>query len=246
MSRLDRLSALISRFAIAIAPAARDAANVVVYQDDNGRPSRVLFATRSALSCDQGDGAEVAFCAAADWGGDANPLLTALPPVIELDLTEDRDSAALIDLLRTEWETPRCGSGTVLNRLGEVLMVRLLRSQLRQGDTNPGLLAGLADPRLSRAIVALHEDPGRRWQNDELAEIAGLSRSRFTELFAELVGLTPMAYLRSWRMTLARQDVERGERIQTVARRYGYGSGEALTRSFRRQFGESPISLRPR
>ena len=45
-------------------------------------------------------------------------------------------------------------------------------------------------------------------------------------------------------MTLARQDIERGDRIQTVARRYGYASSEALSRSFRRQFGENPMRLR--
>ena len=46
-------------------------------------------------------------------------------------------------------------------------------------------------------------------------------------------------------MILARQDIQRGDRVQSVASRYGYGSSEALTRAFQRQFGSSPISLRP-
>ena len=45
-------------------------------------------------------------------------------------------------------------------------------------------------------------------------------------------------------MILARQDVEKGDRIQAVASRYGYGSSEALGRAFRRQFGKNPISMR--
>jgi len=123
-------------------------------------------------------------------------------------------------------------------------MVRLLRAQIERGTTGAGLLGGLADARLSRTIVAIHENPGKQWRNQELAEVANLSRSRFSERFVELVGETPQAYLRRWRMTLARQDVERGERIQTVAWRYGYGSSEALSRAFRRQFGNNPVALR--
>jgi AraC-like DNA-binding protein len=53
-----------------------------------------------------------------------------------------------------------------------------------------------------------------------------------------------MAYLRRWRMTLARQDLDRGHRVQAVARRYGYGSSEALARAFQRQFGLNPVAAR--
>lgn len=45
-------------------------------------------------------------------------------------------------------------------------------------------------------------------------------------------------------MVLAYQDAERGDRIQTIARRYGYSSGEALSRAFRREFDTCAVSLR--
>ncbi|MEM7746483.1 MAG: helix-turn-helix transcriptional regulator, partial [Pseudomonadota bacterium] len=77
-----------------------------------------------------------------------------------------------------------------------------------------------------------------------LAEIAGLSRSRFAELFVEAVGETPLAYLRRWRLVLARKDLERGDRVQAVSRRYGYASGEAFNRAFQRFFGCAPTGLR--
>ena len=125
-----------------------------------------------------------------------------------------------------------------------VMLVRLLRAQLEHGVTTPGLLAGLSDTRLSRAIVAIHDRPGRLWINEDLAGIARLSVSRFVEVFRDKVGETPMSYLRRWRMILARQDVARGDRIQTVADRYGYASGEALSRAFRRQHDASPSDIR--
>ena len=37
------------------------------------------------------------------------------------------------------------------------------------GRAEPGLLAGLADPRLCRALVAIHEAPGRAWSAADLA-----------------------------------------------------------------------------
>lgn len=79
---------------------------------------------------------------------------------------------------------------------------------------------------------------------EDLAKIAGLSRSRFAEVFSKAVGETPLAYVRSWRLVLARHDIERGDRIQAVAGRYGYASGEALNRAIRQRFGMSPTALR--
>jgi AraC-like DNA-binding protein len=120
----------------------------------------------------------------------------------------------------------------------------LLRDQISQGTTEVGLLAGLADPRLSRTIVAMHDFPGRVWSNADLAQEAGLSLSRFSELFAQIVGETPMGYLRRWRLILAHQDITRGDRVDAVARRYAYTSPESFTRAFRKAHGVAPTALR--
>jgi AraC-like DNA-binding protein len=55
---------------------------------------------------------------------------------------------------------------------------------------------------------------------------------------------TPMGYLRRWRLTLARQDLLRGDRVEAVARRYAYESPEGFTRAFRKAYGVAPVSLR--
>lgn len=245
MAKFDRLSALVERFALRVTPVERDQANLLISDDrDSERACRVVFCPTGPAKLDLFERECTAFGFQVSWGGAANPLLSALPDTVTYDTSDDPDMAGLIRLLRIEGEDRRCGSDTVLDRLGEVLMVRLLRTQIERGATSAGILGGLADPRLSRAIVAVHEKPGKHWRSDDLAEIAGLSLSRFAELFVDVVGDTPMAYLRRWRMTLAHQDLEKGERVQTVARRYGYGSSEALNRSFRKQFGASPKEVR--
>ncbi len=243
--RLDRLSALIACFELSVVPTDPARANLLLYLDTaTGQPARLIFAPGGQACHGEQPGQSLSFAARATWGGTSNPLLSALPATIELALAADLEMLPLAQLLTAEHRNQRCGADTVLSRLGEVLMVRLLRNQLERGVASPGLLGGLADKRLSRAIIAVHEDPGKAWRNSDLARIAGLSVSRFVELFGSIVGETPMSYVRRWRMVLARQDVERGERIQTVARRYGYASGEALGRAFRREHHIHPTALR--
>ena len=209
------------------------------------RLNRVLFAPVDNLCASDYTSSEAVFLARAIWGGSENPLMTALPDRIIVDIGDDQEMQSLTSLLVAESARQRCGAGSIINRLGEVLLVLLLRKQLSVGTTDSGLLGGLADHRLSPAIVAMHERPGEPWRIEQLAEIAGLSTSRFADRFTDKVGQTPMSYLRRWRMVLAHRDVQHGDRIQTVAIRYGYASSEALSRAFRRHFGTNPTALRP-
>lgn len=245
MLRYDRLSSLISRFQLSVSVAEPGTGNLrVLGRRTDGEPVRIELRPRAPGTAPPTDGEAVLVEARVDWGGGGNPLMGALPSALSLPLAQDGEAGLVVRVLLAEARAGRCGSGTVLSRLAEVLVIRLLRLQIERGDTGPGLLAGLACPRISRVLVAIHEDPGRDWRNADLATIAGLSLSRFADLFGETVGRTPNAYLRQWRMTLARQDIGRGHRVQAVARRYGYASTEALSRSFRRQFGVSPTDLR--
>ncbi len=211
---------------------------------EDGTPRKVTL----RATAEGGDIApnHVLFAAEVDWGGMSNPLRAVLSTTSEFDLSNDAESMELITLMQSELAAQRCGADPVISRLGEVLIVRMLRSQIEAGSTQPGLLAGLSDPRFSRAIVAIHDHPGRNWRNEDLAQIAGFSLSRFAEVFLELVGEPPAAYLRRWRLTLARRDVEKGDRIDAIARRYGYASSEGFARAFKKHFGENPIALRPR
>ncbi|MCB4455890.1 AraC family transcriptional regulator [Leisingera sp. McT4-56] len=239
---MDRLTTLMDRFQLAVRAADPGEANLLSLADAAGEPVRILYSTRGPLA-DPAPGA-VMWAARVEWSGQSNPFLAALPPVVEYDVSGNAEAQGLVRLMRDEAEGQHCGAQSVINRLGEVLMVRLLRNQIRKGATEPGLLAGLADPRLSRAIVAMHDHPGRLWTNADLAQEAGLSLSRFAELFAAEVGETPIGYLRRWRLILAHQDLARGDRVEAVARRYAYTSPEGFTRAFRKAYGVAPVSLR--
>lgn len=243
MSQIDRLTTLMDRFTLSVRAAPLQQATLVLKSATDGTPETVIF---RVAGTGFEDAENILFAAVVDWGGKSNPLFAALPAEVEFDVSEDADNKGLVALLQSEFASQRCGSGSVINRLGEVLIVRILRAQIEAGSTRPGLLAGLSDPRLSRAIVAMHDHPGRDWRNRDLAQIAGLSISRFAELFLATVGEPPAVYLRRWRLTLARQDVIKGDRVDAIARRYGYLSSEGFARAFKKHFGENPIALRPR
>lgn len=242
MERYDRLTTLIDRFKLAVRPAQADNANLVVCTAPDGTPHRACFRTRgTGLPTNE---APVLFWALVDWSGAQNPFLIALPETVAIDLRGDPDSIGLVRMMQSEIIGQRCGVDSVLSRLGEVLIVRMMRAQIEAGHTRPGLLAGLSDQRLSRAIVAMHDRPGQAWRNEDLALLAGMSLSRFAERFLAEVGEPPASYLRRWRLTLARQDIAKGHRVDVVARRYGFSSVEGFSRAFRKHHGETPIALR--
>jgi AraC-like DNA-binding protein len=233
----DRLSGLLSRFPMRITPAAPGSGNFGILADLDGTPDRAVLRPSDNVI------GHAILTMDVDWGGTLNPLLKALPDRVELACAADPDAALLIGLLLSETRAARCGAPGAAARLCEVLLIRMMRAEIARGAAGPGLLSGLTHPLISRAIVAIHDDPGHPWRNADLAGVAGLSLSRFAELFGQIVGLTPMAYLRRWRLTLARAELEAGARVKSVARRLGYSSPEALSRAVRAEFGASPTRL---
>jgi len=169
---------------------------------------------------------------------DAALLVSLLPALVHVRGAERL--AVLVGLVAGESTEQRPGRDLVLARLVEVLLVEALRST--QGDdAPPGLLRGLADARIARAMRTLHDDPARGWTVASLATEAALSRSAFHERFTRTVGLAPMEYLLAWRMAVAKGLLRRREGgIAEVAQRVGYGSASTFSTAFSRHVGQAP------
>ena len=176
-------------------------------------------------------------------GGERNPLSRALPPLLVLPLARVEGLEGALALLFAETDRLRCGSRLLADRLFEVVLIQLLRWLIDHPDeagTPVGLLAGLAHPRLAQALVAMHESPGAPWSLEGLADVAGMSRTTFSNTFRDRVGQTAAAYLADWRIGLAAAELRNGRDQKSVARELGYGSASALSRAFKQRLGSSP------
>jgi AraC-like DNA-binding protein len=173
-------------------------------------------------------------------GGAGNPVTSALPAFVCVPLDSLAGAEPLLSVLFEEAFGARCGRMVIVERLFEVVIVQVLRHLMESGEIRSGMLAGLAHPRLRHALVAMHEAPAREWSLEELARVAGMSRSAFAGTFREAVGVTPGQYLQAWRISLAQQALRRGRPLKTIAADVGYGSEAALSRAFKAQSGMSP------
>jgi AraC-like DNA-binding protein len=138
------------------------------------------------------------------------------------------------------------GSSAMVVRLTELLYVEVLREYMQQLPSgHTGWLAGVRDPEVGRALRLLHARPERPWTVEELAHEVGVSRSGLAQRFTELTGESPMRYLTSWRMQLAKHLILQASLpIAEVAERVGYESEAAFNRAFKRHVGEPPATWR--
>jgi AraC-like DNA-binding protein len=146
----------------------------------------------------------------------------------------------LVQLLGDEAARDDPGRGMILERLVEILLIEALRAAPAD-DNRPGLLRGLADPRLAAALRRMHGDIAHSWTIGGLAQAAAMSRSAFFDRFVRMVGLRPMEYLQSWRMAVAKDLLRRGGlALDEVAGRVGYGSASTFSTAFSRHVGMPP------
>lgn len=238
MPRRDRLAAFFEAFAVSAAVLETNIASGRAILSVIGRGSEI---TQVALDARPPvTTSDVLVRVAIDFGGAANPLLSAMPSHFAVDLDDQPVLRTIASAFVAEATGQRCGRQVAVDRLCEVALLLVLRQAIESGDSRPGLLAGLSHPSLQRALVAIHDQPSRLWKMDELADICGMSRSTFMATFPRIVGVTPAAYLQSWRITLGQRALLRGESVKSVARRSGFTSSAAFSRAYSRRFGHAP------
>lgn len=99
-------------------------------------------------------------------------------------------------------------------------------------------LAALEDEKLSRALTQIHGEPEKKWTLEEMARVAGMSRSIFAERFNALMKVPPAEYLTRWRMLRAKAALDTGkETIARIAAMTGYRSEAAFSTAFKRPDG---------
>lgn len=184
-----------------------------------------------------------------DLSRDRGALLReALPALVHVrgDAPEAATLRSLIGHLLDELTGRRLGASVAMDHIAQLVFVQVLRVSLAgTAALPPGWLRGLADDRIAPALRLMHADPARSWRLEDLAQAAALSRTAFAVRFRDTVGVPPLTYLLSWRMSLAARALRRdGTPVAIVAREVGYGSESAFSNAFKRAMGVSPRAYR--
>jgi len=193
--------------------------------------------TAHSLATVSGGPFEGLLCAKAFLDGPVAPLLLrefTQPLVVALD----QAGASLnhvMHLIEAELLEPRCGQPALLERAGEILFIGLLRHLVAHPRASSGLFNGLEDPRIARALVAMHTAPQENWTLDKLAGEAGMSRTSFAVKFRAIVNYPPGKYLTQLRLSIALRAVQSGLGLKRAARDSGYASPTTLSRALSRE-----------
>jgi AraC-like DNA-binding protein len=176
-------------------------------------------------------------------GADLHPIAHALPPVMMLPLHEVQGLQATLDVLFAETSQVRCGQRLLADRLFEVVLIQMLRWLLdhpQATGSSTGLLFGFSSPQIARALVAMHEQPEKSWDIQQLADTSGMSRTTFATRFKELVGKPPSEYLTDWRLSICQSKLREGTPLKLLVSELGYSNQSALSRVFSQRLGLSP------
>ena len=227
---------------VACAPGAR---TVPVEELDFDNVAERMFALRHAPEAPDA----MLFCGKMDFAAGAlGPLMALMPAFMTVCCATAVDPVVktLLDAMGDEMNADLPGGGPMMTRLADLMVLRMVRAwALRDcGDTG-GWQAAVREPRIGRALMSVHRDPGGTWTVGTMAQAAGMSRSVFAERFSEAMGETPVQYVTGLRMKLAGEWLRDGRAsVSAVAGRLGYESEASFSRAFKRVTGKSPGGVR--
>ncbi len=173
-----------------------------------------------------------------------HPFIRDLPCFIHIKAAQSNNSSwlkSLIGTLSLEAREMNPGSTVMVDRLTEVLFIELMRHFMQEHAGQQLYLAALSDPQIGKALNLIHEETIATWTVERLGEHVGMSRTAFTDRFANLVGMAPKTYLINWRMQKAKGLLQTGgNSMIDISETAGYSSEAAFSKAFKQFFGQTP------
>jgi hypothetical protein len=101
------------------------------------------------------------------------------------------------------------------------------------------------DSRIQGVVDYILLHPNEKYSPSRLAEMAELSKQRFTSLFSSQLGKSPMVYVKELKLTTAaRKLLVSNLHINDIAYELGYEDSNYFIREFKRAFGCTPNQYR--
>lgn len=101
------------------------------------------------------------------------------------------------------------------------------------------------DPRIQGVIDYILLHPAEKYTPQRMADMANLSKQRFSSLFKKQVGKSPMVYIKELKMTTAaRKLLVSSSSVSDIAYEVGYEDPNYFIREFKTCFGYTPNQYR--
>ena len=211
---------------------------------------RPLLSPRyESLQIDGGGAAAGLICGIASVKDPAvRRMVSLLPKIIPMKAAAPGNEwlRGSVQIMMEEARSLGPGGDAVITRFSDIFVVQAIRHWLQTDPkAQTGWLGALQDPQVGHALSLIHRDPTQPWTVESLAETVGVSRSGLAARFSDLVGETPMTYLRQWRFEVARNWLRDTDQTQAeIAEQLGYESEASFSRAFKKATGQTPGSVR--
>lgn len=184
----------------------------------------------------------------------SNPLSIGLPEVVHLNHrrdTELKSCLPIIDLIQQVAQDGEPGWQAIVRKLGELVLIRTLTAELRRtsrdvnGPASSGVVRAMTDTVIGPVIKQVLVAPESQWTVPQMARLARVSKSAFSDRFRNILGLPPLQYVTDLRMQKASRLLHESDiEISNIALLVGYESPSSFSTAFRRWNGQSPAEYR--
>ena len=175
-------------------------------------------------------------------------LIERLPPYIHLKNYGEAAGKwmeATLRVIGDEAGGQRMGGDLIALKMSEVIFAQAIRNFIENSDANERGLGAFSDQNLQRALDSFHKTPDTPWTVETLAQAAGMSRTSFAVLFQKKMAMTPMQYVTSWRIEIAKKLLlDPANTLTDAAEGAGYASDSAFSRVFKKETGLTPAGYR--
>jgi AraC family transcriptional activator of mtrCDE len=174
-------------------------------------------------------------------------LFEELQEPLVLSVAEDSSFREPFRRLLSELAAPLPGTRSLAELLMKECLISLLRRYCESGGCDIPWLAALANPRLAPAVTAILEKPEAPHSLQSLADLAGMSRSAFSEHFRDAFGRSAIDFLKEVRLRRAARLLHSSDLpVKAIAHRVGFASRSYFSRAFKAEMGVDPAGYRQR
>ena len=175
-----------------------------------------------------------------------HPVIDSLPAIIHFTQIESNDPIWMtVVMIDTIMKDDFSSHSSIIDRLTEVLFMQLLNKYISENIETTGFFAALKNKRIHKILSIIHKYPHIQWSLEQLGDEVGMSRSTLIRQFKTTLGITPITYIKNWRMMKAYYLIKNSSKtLEQIAEQIGFSTARTLNKAFLKHYDFTPSELR--